>query len=82
VNGLSNFSEVAKVIGTKQTLKAVKEGRAKQVILAQDTDEKLKMEIKNACEHYQVVIEYFDTKHGLGIAVGIDRAAAVVAILK
>ncbi|WKY48373.1 ribosomal L7Ae/L30e/S12e/Gadd45 family protein [Eubacteriaceae bacterium ES3] len=79
---MNDFSGASKVIGTKQTLKAVKEGKVQQVILAEDTDEKLKQDIQNACKDYQVMIKYFDTKLGLGKVVGIDRSAAVVAILK
>lgn len=79
---MNDLRDVSKVVGTKQTLKALKEGRVSQVILAEDTDDKLKMDIKNTCCHYQVTVLHYKSKLELGKAVGIDRSAAVVAILK
>lgn len=79
---MDQFVEVSKVIGMKQTLKAVKEGKAIKVILADDTDEMIKKSIMECCDHHQIALERVETKVGLGKASGIDRAAAVIAIIR
>lgn len=70
-----------KVIGMKQTLKAIKEGKAKLVILAEDTNEDIKQDIIEACEIARVERNSYETKSALGKDCGIERDAAVVAIL-
>ncbi len=79
---MNDLDAVSKVVGTKQTLKALKDGKVLKVILAEDTDERIKKEIIVACGQFQV--EEKQTKSGreLGKAVGIDRSAAVIALLK
>ncbi|MGL4607120.1 MAG: ribosomal L7Ae/L30e/S12e/Gadd45 family protein [Eubacteriaceae bacterium] len=75
------FVDVSKVIGTKQTLKVVKEGKAKKVFLAEDTEEAIKDKIIECCNMHNVPIEKCDSKVSLGQAGGIDRGAAVITIL-
>lgn len=79
---MNQFVDVSKVIGMKQTLKAVKEGKALKVILAEDTDESIKKSIVECCDNHQIAVERVETKVGLGKVGGIDRAAAVIAIIK
>ncbi|HEY5537295.1 MAG TPA: ribosomal L7Ae/L30e/S12e/Gadd45 family protein [Acetobacterium sp.] len=79
---MNQFVDVPKVIGTKQTLKAVKEGKALKVFLAEDTDEHIKKSIIDCCNDYNVTVERVETKIGLGRAGGIDRGAAVITIVK
>jgi large subunit ribosomal protein L7A len=79
---MNQFSEISKVIGMKQTLKAVKEGRILKVVLAEDTDEGIKKSIIDCCNDHQVVIERVETKVELGKSGGIERGAAVIGILK
>ncbi len=79
---MNQYVDISKVIGMKQTLKAVKEGKATKVILADDTDESIKKSIIECCEQHHILIERVETKVGLGKASGIDRAAAVIAIIK
>lgn len=76
------FDDHPKVIGTKQTLKALKEGRARLVILAADTKEDLKCEIEAACQAAGVTVEAYESRQALGQACKIERAAAVVTLLK
>lgn len=79
---MNRFVDVPKVIGTKQTLKAVKDGKALKVFLAEDTEERIKKSIVDCCSEYNVTVESFETKIGLGRAGGIDRGAAVITIVK
>ena len=70
---MESFGETPKVIGTKQTLKAVKEGKATVVVLAEDTEDSIKEKIVTACQ---------ESKIALGQDSGIERGAAVIALLK
>lgn len=79
---MSTFDVTEKVIGTKQTLKAVREGRAVRVVLAEDTEDGIREQIIAACREAGVAIEAYESRNALGQACGIERAAAVVALLK
>lgn len=79
---MESFGETPKVIGTKQTLKAVKEGKAMVVVLAEDTEDSIKEKIVTACQEASVPIESYESKIALGQDSGIERGAAVIALLK
>lgn len=79
---MESFGETPKVIGTKQTLKAVKEGKATVVVLAEDTEDSIKEKIVTACQEASVPIEPYESKIALGQDGGIERGAAVIALLK
>ncbi|HHT50232.1 MAG TPA: 50S ribosomal protein L7ae-like protein [Eubacteriaceae bacterium] len=70
-----------KVVGIKQTRKAIKEGRAEVVYLAKDVDQHLFREIKKLCEDHHIEIYYAETMKELGKACSIDTKAATAAIL-
>lgn len=67
-------------VGLKETIKAVKRGQVREVILAQDTDQHVQIQIVNACLHHQVPTAYVDSMKELGKACGIDVGTASVAI--
>jgi|LGOV01.1.fsa_nt_gb large subunit ribosomal protein L7A len=79
---MDQFVDIPKVVGTKQTLKAVSEGKARKVYLAQDTEEHIKKMIYDCCQEHMVSIDCVDTKIQLGKAGGIERPAAVITIIK
>ena len=70
------------VIGTKQTLKALKEKQAQEVILASDTDYQLIRLIKAKANELNVSVTEVDSMKKLGKACGIEVSAATVAIIK
>lgn len=78
---MNNLKMLPKVIGTKQTLRAIETGQVKAVILAADTDPDIQSKIRANCQKAQIQILSCDSKHALGIAGGINRDAAVIAIL-
>ena len=78
---MDHLGDVSKVVGTKQTLKAVKDGKVLKVILAKDTDDRLKKQIITSCQRWQVEVVETKTRRELGKAVGIDRSTAVIALL-
>lgn len=70
-----------KVVGIKQTRKAIKENKAKIVYLAEDVDHHLFKEIQNLCEENHVDIYYAKTMKELGKACGIEIKAASAAVI-
>ena len=68
--------------GETPTLKAVKEGKATVVVLAEDTEDSIKEKIVTACQEASVPIEPYESKIALGQDSGIERGAAVIALLK
>lgn len=79
---MEDFNVLPKVVGLKQTLKNLKAGRIDRVILAADSDDFIIEEVKKACLEQSVPIASAESKRALGKACGIERAAAVVGILK
>jgi large subunit ribosomal protein L7A len=71
-----------KVIGAKQTKKAVEHGKLEAVFIASDADQRVVGPIKQICETKGISIYYVDTMKQLGKAAGIDVGAAVAGILK
>ncbi len=71
-----------KVIGTKQTLNVIVNGKAKKVYLASDVDQHIIDKIIQVSKENNVSIETVESKLKLGRACGIDVAAACAALLK
>lgn len=71
-----------KVVGTKQTLKALESRQVKELIVAEDADREVLNQILAAANSSAVSIEYVDSMKKLGKACGIDVNAAIVAIKK
>lgn len=69
-------------MGKKQTVTAIKEGKAAVVFLAEDTDDHIKQEIIKISEEKNISIISVDSKLKLGRACGIDVPAACATILK
>src|SRR5690625_2341065 len=66
------------IIGTKQTLKAIRNGEVEQVIVAKDADEHITNSVIQEAEKHDVPYEYVDSKAKLGEACKIDVAASTV----
>jgi large subunit ribosomal protein L7A len=69
------------VTGTKQTVRAVLNGKARQVYLARDADERLKRQVLEACARMAVPVSYVDRMADLGKTCGIRVDAATAAVL-
>jgi len=69
------------VTGMKQTVKAVQNGRAQQVYLARDADERVQRPVLEACAKMAVPVSFVDYMADLGKACGIKVGAATAAIL-
>ncbi len=70
------------IIGTKQTLKAIKNGDVEEVFVATDADAKVTEPVIELAEEFQVPIVEVDSKQKLGDACDIDVDASTVAIRK
>jgi large subunit ribosomal protein L7A len=70
------------VIGTKQTVKALKEGNVRELIVAKDADAKVTANVVNEALDINVPILYVDSMLKLGKACGIEVGASTVAIIR
>ena len=70
------------IIGTKQTVKALRTGNAETVIIALDADSTITSKVIDAAKEYSVPIDYVDSRRLLGKACKIDVGAAAVVIMK
>ena len=78
---LTELASQEKVIGVKQSRKAVREGRAKRVYLACDADPAITEPVAVSCEAAGIPVETEHTMAQLGCACRITVGASVVAVL-
>lgn len=71
-----------KVIGLKQTNRAIKDNLVLKIYVARDADERVISPIVDSCENKGIAVVYVDTMKELGNSAGIDIGSAVVAIIK
>ena len=71
-----------RVVGFKQTIKAVMEGNVTCIFLANDADLVIREKIVNLCNSAGIELIYIDSKAKLGEACGIDVGSATAALLK
>lgn len=69
------------VIGTKQTVKALKADKVQELIIALDADPNIAALLKKTAVETGVEVAFADSKANLGKACGIQVGAAAVAIL-
>ena len=79
---LSELQTAKKVVGVKQSKKAIRDGGALRVILAKDAEARVIRPIHALCEEIGVPVEEAETMAELGKAAQIDIGAAVVTLLK
>lgn len=66
--------------GEFSTEKAVKEKKARLVIVAMDASDNTKKMFTNMCTHYHVPIFFFEDKEGLGHAMGKQFRASLAVL--
>lgn len=72
----------AKVVGVKQTAKALQKQTASGVYIAADAEERITAPIKAECEKLKVDCLIVESMQELGKACGIHAGASAAAILK
>ncbi|MDO5375034.1 MAG: ribosomal L7Ae/L30e/S12e/Gadd45 family protein [Staphylococcus rostri] len=70
------------VVGLKQTLKALKKDRVKQLIIAEDVNVHLLARVLSFANQNMIPMTFFSSRKALGEYVGIKVKATVVALLK
>ncbi|WP_102029403.1 50S ribosomal protein L7ae-like protein [Salirhabdus sp. Marseille-P4669] len=70
------------IIGTKQTVKAMKNGEIQEVVVAKDAERRVTEKVVNLAIELDLPIVHVDSMKELGKACGIDVGAATVAIKK
>ena len=60
--------------------KAVKEGRARLVVIASDVSENTRKMFRNMCEYYQVPLETYAEKETLGHGIGKMMRASIAVL--
>ncbi len=70
-----------KVIGKKQTMRALETQQVSACFLARDAEKHVTQPIRHLCEKRHVKVFEVPTMKELGVACGIDVGAAVAAIL-
>ena len=76
---LRDWNGQPKVVGVKQSRRAIREGRAAQVFLAVNADT---APLADLCKEEGIPVEQRFTMEELGKAAGIQVGAAVVAVLR
>ena len=79
---LRDWNGQPKVVGVKQSRRAIREGRAVQVFLATNADPALTAPLAEMCATEGIPVEQEQTMEELGKAAGIQVGAAVVALLR
>ncbi|UFT99488.1 50S ribosomal protein L7ae-like protein [Radiobacillus kanasensis] len=68
------------IIGTKQTLKAMKNGEVSEVVIADDADQHITSNVSRLAKELNIPCTRVDSMKKLGAACGIDVGTATVAI--
>jgi large subunit ribosomal protein L7A len=68
------------IIGTKQTIKAMKNREVRELIVADDADSRLTGEVLSIADENEIPVSKVDSMQKLGKACGIDVGAATAAI--
>lgn len=71
-----------KIIGTKQTLRALKNNEVRAVYIARDAEERIVNNVQNVAKESNVQVVFVPTMGDLGKAFGIEVGAATAALLK
>ncbi len=79
---LDTLATSPKMVGLKQSRKAVKDGLALYAFLAQDAELKVKQPFEALCRECNVTIHACESCEELGRACGIEVGAAVAVVLR
>lgn len=79
---LSELRTAHKVIGVKQSKKAIRDGKAQEVFVALDAEKRVVDPVYELCSETDTKLTEITTMTELGDAAGIDVGAAVVTVLR
>ena len=78
---MSEIASCHKVVGIKQSGRALREGRVRKVFFACDADPAVLANIEALCAEGSIPVEKDATMRALGQAAGIAVGASVIALL-
>jgi large subunit ribosomal protein L7A len=78
---IAELASQDKVIGVKQSRRAIREGRAKRIYLAIDADPAITDPVADSCQEAGIPVETGYTMAQLGQACHITVGASVVAVI-
>lgn len=78
---LTRLKQGPKVVGVKQTKRAINEGKTACVFLADDADPRVTAPVEELCREKDVPVERVPQMKELGSACGIAVGSAVAALL-
>lgn len=70
------------MVGYKQTLRAITEGKADRAYLAESCDDKIRLTIEEAANNNSISLMYIKSMRELGAMCGIEVGASCAVILK
>lgn len=70
------------IIGTKQTLKSMRNGDVSEVYIANDADQQITQKVASLANELGIPCQRVDSMKKLGAACGIEVGASTVAIKK
>lgn len=70
------------VIGTKQSSKAIKEGKVETLFIAKDAERHVTRNVEEEAKKANIQVVHVESMKKLGTACGIEVGAATVVILK
>ena len=79
---LSEIASCHKVVGIKQSGRALREGRVRKVFFACDADPMVLTSLEALCAEGNVPVEKNATMRELGLSAGIAVDASVIALLR
>jgi len=79
---LEELKNKNKLVGLKQSIKALENDMVAKAFVALDADDKIKGPFIESCSSKNIEIEYVDTLMELGNACDINIGAAIAVILK
>lgn len=78
---LEDLRTGARLVGLKQSTRAVNEGKVKLAFIARDAQDGVKNPFVSLCEKEGIPVEWVDSMAHLGKVCGIDLGAAVAVLL-
>ena len=79
---LSEIASCHKVVGIKQSGRALREGRVRKVFFACDADPMVLTSLEALCAEGSIPVEKDATMRELGLSAGIAVGASVIALLR
>ncbi|MBU7594032.1 50S ribosomal protein L7ae-like protein [Metabacillus halosaccharovorans] len=70
------------IVGTKQSVKALLNNDVKEIVIAEDADDRVVQKVVQTAEQKQVPLIKVESMKKLGKACGIEVGAAAVAIIR